>query len=143
MFNIFKYHVFAPMDTGQKQQLLDGKTVENKGKLILTLMLRGIFWDRNNDIMLSYSLVVFDFHVWNMSFSNQAFIKHSRSAILRQICSYLKSGEKFQQECITLLWEPLIRLNNWQPVFLTKITMSPGIEVTPLRHDAWSWYYGK
>ena len=63
MFNIFKYHVFAPMDTGQKQQLLDGKTVENKGKLILTLMLRGIFWDRNNDIMLSYSLVVFDFHV--------------------------------------------------------------------------------
>ena len=56
----FKYHVFAPMKgfqleliylyfppsfhltvvvsvrTGQKQQLLDGKTVENKGKLILT-----------------------------------------------------------------------------------------------------------
>ena len=36
MINTFKYHVFAPMGRFQKQQLLDGRTVENKGKLILT-----------------------------------------------------------------------------------------------------------
>ena len=86
--NTFKYHVFAPMGrfqleliylyfppsfhqtvvvSGQKEQLFDGNTVENKGKLILTIIPSFLKCPRNISIL---ALVIPHSHFFKLILHN-------------------------------------------------------------------------